>query len=133
MNFIEHMIAIPTLKPLLPFTIVGSLWLICSKRTHWRGLRLPTGIFLGCFLFTLFLRAIYPDISAARDGIYDLQFIASFCMGKTLPVESIWIPPMKLIYYYAFGHYGCSILIRLFGFDIGTGFNVGAALISAWI
>ncbi len=133
MNFVEHEIAIPTLRILLPFTTLGSLALICSPRTKWRRLRLPTILFLACFSFTLFLRFLKPDIAGARDGIYDLQFISSFCMGQTLPVESTWIPPLKLIYYYAFGHYGSSVLIRLFGFDIGTGFNVSSALISAWI
>ena len=133
LNFVEHLVAIPSLRWLLPFTTLGCLWLIMSPKTIWRGLRLPTGIFLGSFAFTLFLRFLTPDISAARDGIYDLQFISSFCMGQSLPVESTWIPPLPLIYYYAFGHYGSSLLIRLFGLDLGTGFNVSAALVSAWI
>jgi uncharacterized membrane protein len=133
MNFLEHEVAIPSLRILLPFTTLGSLWLIFNPQTKWRRLRLPTIIFLASFFFTLFLRFLKPDIAGARDGIYDLQFISGFCMGQTLPVESTWIPPLKLIYYYAFGHYGCSVLIRLFGLDIGTGFNLAAALISAWI
>lgn len=133
MNFTEHEVAVPSLQWLLPFTTVGFLWLMVSPETKWRRLRLPTFIFLASFAFTLFLRFLKPDISESRDGIYDLQFISSFCMGQTLPVESTWIPPLKLIYYYAFGHYGSSVLIRLFGFDLGTGFNVSAALISAWI
>jgi hypothetical protein len=133
MNFIEHEVAIPSLRALLPFTTLGCLWLIISPRTRWRGLRLPTAIFLVSFAFTLFLRFLKPDIARVRDGIYDMQFISGFCMGQSLPVESTWIPPIKLIYYYAFGHYGSSVLIRLFGFDLGTGFNVSAALVSAWI
>jgi hypothetical protein len=133
MNFTEHEVAIPSLRGLLPFTTLGFLWLIISPQTKWRGLRLPTIIFLASFAFTLFLRFLTPDISNVRDGIYDLQFISSFCMGQTLPVESTWIPPIKLIFYYAFGHYGSSVLIRLFGFDLGTGFNVSGALLSAWI
>lgn len=133
MNFTEHQIAIPSLRFLLPFTTLGCLWLIVSPQTRWRRLRLPAIIFAASFAFTLFLRFLKPDIAAARDGIYDLQFISTFCMGQTLPAESIWIPPLKLISYYAFGHYGSSVLIRLFGLDIGTGFNVSAALISAWI
>jgi hypothetical protein len=133
MNFIEHEVAIPTLRWLLPFTTLGSIWLMVDPKTKWRTLRLPTIIFLVSFAFALFLRFLKPDIEAVRDGTYDLQFISSFCMGQTLPAESTWIPPLKLIYYYTFGHYGSSVLIRLFGFDIGTGFNVSAALVSAWI
>jgi hypothetical protein len=133
MNFIEHGVAIPSLRWLLPFTACGCVWLIASPWTRWKGLRLPTIIFLVAFAFTLFLRFLKPDIQGVRDGIYDLQFISSFCMGDTLPAESTWIPPLKLIFYYTLGHYGSSVLIRLFGFDIGTGFNVSAALLSAWI
>jgi hypothetical protein len=133
LNFTEHHLAVPSLSWLLPVTSLGSLWLILQPQTRWRGLLLPTFIFLGSFAFTLFLRYLKPDIAESRDGIYDLQFISSFCMGQTLPVDSTWIPPIKLIYYYAFGHYGSSVLIRLLGLDLGTGFNVSAALISAWV
>jgi len=133
MNFIEHQVAIPTLKFLLPVTTVGSLWLMVSPKTRWRGLVLPTIIFLGAFTFTFFLRFLKPSIEAVRDGIYDMQFVSGFCMGSTLPVESTWIPPIPLINYYTFGHYGASVMIRLFGLDIGTGFNVAGALLAALI
>jgi hypothetical protein len=133
MNFTEHIVAIPTLRPLMPFTTLGSLWLMVSPKTNWRRLRLPAIIFLASFAFTLFLRFLKPDIAGARDGIYDLQFVATFLTGQTLPAESVFIPPLPLIYYYPFGHYACSVLIRLFGLDLGTGFNVSGALLSAWI
>ena len=133
LNFIEHQIAVPSLKALLPFTTVGSLWLMVSPKTNWRRLRMPAIIFVSVYAVTLTLRFLKPDISNVRDGMYDLQFVSSFCMGQSLPAESTWIPPLKLIYYYAFGHYGCSVLIRYFGVDLGTGFNMSAALVSAWI
>jgi len=133
LNFIEHQVAVPSLKALLPVTTVGCLWLMLSPQTRWRRLRLPSIIFVACFAFTLFLRFLKPDIAGVRDGLYDLQFVSSFCMGQSLPAESTWIPPLKLIYYYAFGHYGCSVLIRFFGLDLGTGFNLASALVSAWI
>ena len=133
LNFTEHEIAIPSFQFVIPFSTLGFLWLIVSPKTNWRGLVLPTGIFLASFAFTLGLKYLKPDIAAARDGIYDLQFISSFLQGQTLPAESTWIPPNKLIFYYAFGHYGASVLIRLLGIDIGTGFNVAAALMAAWI
>ncbi len=133
MNFAEHAIAIPPFPFLVPFTSLGFLWLIVSPKTNWRGLGLPSIIFLVSFAFTLFLKYLKPDVAAARDGIYDLQFVSSFLQGQTLPAESTWIPPLKLIFYYAFGHYGTSVLIRAFGLDIGTGFNIAAALLAAWI
>ena len=133
LNFVEHTVALSFLSWALPFTSLGAVWLMMDRRTNWRLLRLPTGIFLGSFVFTLLLRALKPDISQVRDGILDLHLIANDCMGGTLPATSTWLPPVKLTGYYAFPHYGASVLIRLFGLDLGTGYNISVALLSAFI
>ena len=130
LSFIEHLVAIPSLRWALPMTCLGSIWALLGP-VNWRVFRLPTGIFLGAFAFTLLLRALRPDISVVRDGILDLHLIANYCMGGTLPATSTWLPPVQLTGYYAFQHYGASVLIRLLGIDIGTGFNVASALVSA--
>jgi hypothetical protein len=133
LNFIEHGVGLPTLRWMLPFTFLGSLWLIVSPKTRWRFLRLPTIVFLASFAFTLFLKSLRPDIAPVRDGILDLSLIGDFCMGQSLPPVSTWLPPFRLLYYYDFQHYAASVLIRLFGLDMGTGFNLASALLSALI
>jgi hypothetical protein len=133
LNFIEHGMALPMLRWALPFTFLGSAWLIISPRTSWRLMRVPTATFLTCFAFTLGVRALKPDIDPVRDGRLDVHLIADYLMGGTLPPVSTWLPPFRQYFYYSFEHYGASVMIRLFGFDLGTGFNVASALLSAFI
>ena len=66
-----------------------------------------------------------------RDGALDLSLIASFCMGQKIPPPLVLYPPVSLSHYYAFGHYGASVLTRLFALDTGTGFNLSVALVGA--
>ena len=62
MNFVEHEVAIPSLRMLLPFTTLGCPWLIVQRFQDQipKRLRLPTVIFLASFAFTLFLRFLRP-------------------------------------------------------------------------
>jgi len=132
MNFVEHVVAIPSLLWLLPFTTFGFIWAIFDSKVNWKGLRLPTGIFLASFAFTLTLRAIRPDIMQLRDGIIDLGLMSSYCLGEKVPPPMSWYPDLPFCHYYALGHYGMSVLTRLLGLDVGTGFNLSSALLSAF-
>jgi len=154
LNFIEHFVALPSLRALLPFTTAGSLLLLArpdfawrigrggaamvpaaggEKAAAWRDLRLPAGIFLGSFAFTFLIRCLDPEVLATSDGLADLNVIANFCHGETLPPTDGWMPPFKLDHYYTFQHYAASVLIRLLGLDIGTGDNLSHALLAAFI
>jgi hypothetical protein len=132
LNFIEHVVPVPTLVWLLPLGTVGSLWLFVDSRTKWRGIYLPAAIFLGMFTFTLGVRAFHPDIVDSRDGCADIAVIANYLSGETVPPTESWFPPAKSAQYYAFMHYGGSVVIRLLKVDLGTGFNLCNALISAY-
>lgn len=132
-NFVEHCIGLPTLLYLLPVTGLICAWGLFLPGTNWKGLRLPTGIFLVAFAFTLLLRAVKPDILFVSSGTYDLTIFSSFCMGEKLPPAYSWCPPYTIGGYYAFQHYCASVLTRLFNLDVGTGFNISSALLSAWI
>lgn len=132
LNFVERMVAMPSLLWLLPFTTLGCLWALFRWSGHWGQLRLPVAIFLAAFAFNLTLRALRPDIMSKNDGVLDLSLMTSFCMGQKVSPPLILYPPVLLSHYYAFGHYGLSVLTRLFGLDTGTGFNLGTALLGAW-
>ncbi|MCE0522783.1 MAG: DUF2298 domain-containing protein [Methylacidiphilales bacterium] len=131
LNFIEHIVALPTLLWLLPFTTLGSLWALLYPGWDRKGLLLPAVIFLASFAFTLGLRAIKPDIVGIKDGVVDLSLMSSFCMGEKVPPTLIWYPPLHLAQYYAFGHYAMSVVTRFLGLDVGTGFNLSSALFSS--
>ena len=132
-NFLEHKIALTALWAVFLISTLVSTGVIARSPHLWRVMRLPTIIFMGVFAFTLFLRFLRPSIPDVRDGIPDLSLISAFCMGQTLPVDSVWIPPVKLVHYYFLEHYAASLVVRFFSLDVGTGFNVCAALLSAYI
>ena len=131
-NFIEYHVALTNLRIVLPLTTAASVAGIFWRKSPWRVMRLPTLIFLGAFAFTFGLRMLRPSIEDVRDGIPDLSLIANYLFGQTLPAEATWLPPIKMKLYYCFEHYGASLLIRLLGVNIGTGFNLCAALLSAY-
>jgi len=133
LNFVEHCVAFTSLLWLLPFTAIGSICAILDPETRWKGLRLPTGIFLVAFACTLTLRALKPSILNVSSGNYDMTLISSFCMGHRLPAAYSWFPPYTLGQYYTFVHYSASVLTRLLDVDVGTGFNLSSALLSAWM
>lgn len=131
--FIEHLVALTLLWPLYLFTSLAAVWMIVHSRGLWRVMRLPSITFASLFAFTLLLRFLRPSIPDVRDGVPDLSLISAFLMGQPLPVDSTWIPPVKLVHYYFLEHYAASLVIRLFSVDIGTGFNICSALLSAYI
>jgi hypothetical protein len=133
MNFIEHGVGFSTLRWPLPVTFLGSLWMIVSPGNNWRRIWQPTSVFLVAFTFTLFIHALKPDVEAVRDGRLDIHLIADYSMGSTLPPVSTWEAPFKQKDYYSFEHYAASVMDRLMGFDLGTGFNMAGALLSAFI
>jgi len=132
-NCIEHYIPLTGLGYLLPLTTIGSIYLIAVTWRLQKALRLPSVVFLGALAFSISLRMIRPDITDDRDGVYDLGLISNFLYGQTLPVESAWLPPIKLLYYYFLPHYGASLLIRFLNVDVGTGYNLSTALLAAYI
>ncbi len=152
LNFLEHFVAVPSLLGLLPFTTLGSLLLLArpgfdwrdwrrslreddaaGRVAAWRDLRLPGGIFLGSFAFAFFIRCLQPSVLASSDGLSDLNLIANFLHGETLPPTDGWMPPFKLEHYYTFQHYAASVLIRLFGVDLGTGDNLAHAILMGFV
>jgi hypothetical protein len=132
-TFVEHQVALTGLWLLFFVSSLASVWVIVKSRDLWRVMRLPSVIFISLFAFTLLLRYLRPSIPHVRDGIPDLSLVSAFLMGQTLPVDSTWIPPVKLEHYYFLDHYAASLVIRVFSLDVGTGFNICAALLSTYI
>lgn len=132
-NFLEHQFALTQLQLLLPVTTMGSVLAILWQGSPWRVMRLPTFLFLAAFTFAVAVRMLRPSVDDAQDGYGDLHVIADFLYGQKLPAESTWMTPFKMESYYYLAHYGASVLIRFFGVEIGTGYNLSSALLSAYI
>jgi hypothetical protein len=132
-NFVEHFIALPELGWLLPFTAIGLGWAMLRPGIVWRDMMLPGGIFLGVFTWVFFILCLNPSITANTEGVADMARVLDFCLGSKLPAIDTWCPPYDHGGYYTFQHYGASLLKRLFTLDIGTGYNMGFALLNTFV
>ena len=146
-NFIEHFIALPELGWLLPFTIVGLGWAMLNPgplggrwgyatanlSTAMQDMALPTLVFLGTFTWALGILCLNPSITPNTEGVADMARVLDFSLGSKLPAVDTWCPPYDHGGYYTFQHYGASLLKRLFTLDIGTGYNMGFALLNALV
>jgi len=132
-NFIEHLVALPSLLLLLPVLLGATLWMAVAGKYFKPALILPTAVFLACFAFTLAVRALQPDIMYTSDGVSDLNMINNFLQGQTIPPPDTWLPPYRFVFYYDMQHYGASIAGRLLGVDIGHADNVSHALLNALV
>jgi hypothetical protein len=131
LNFIEHMLALPSLLALAPILLGFTLWSLWSRRFYKEGLLLPSLVFLASFAFTFGVRCIQPDILYTSDGLADLTKINNYCHGDVLPPVDTWLPPYRYEWYYSLQHYAASIVKRLFDLKIGVAYNVSHALLSA--
>ncbi|MCE0498024.1 MAG: hypothetical protein LV481_08785 [Methylacidiphilales bacterium] len=132
-NFVEHFLPITTLMWLTPVTGLGSLWLILRPGFSWRGLLLPTVVFLGSFAFVLFVRSLRPTVVSDSDGVAECNLISNYLFGETLPPTESWMPPYKSTHYHTLMYYPASVMIRMFHLDIGTGYNMACAVLSTLI
>jgi len=132
-NFIEHLVALPSLLILLPVLLGGTLWMAVAGKDFKPALILPTSVFLACFAFTLGVRALQPDIMYTSDGVSDLNMINNFLQGQTIPPPDTWLPPFRFVFYYDMQHYAASIVGRLLGVDIGHADNIAHALLNALV
>ena len=133
-NFTEHGFPLTGLHWLLALTTIGSVAMMVKiPKSGWRYLWKPSFIFLVSFLIPFVMHCLKPDIGARRDGPLDLSLVAGFCMGNTLPPDSMWMAGFTDKLYYDFTHYAASVLTRLLGTDPGTGINVAGSVLSGLI
>ena len=131
LNFIEHLVALPTLLILLPLFLGATVWMTVSGRYFKQPVILPSAVFLAAFAFTFAVRCLHADISYTSDGISDLNMINNFSQGQTLPPPDTWMPGYRFEWYYDLQHYAASVVERLLAVKIGVADNVSHALLSA--
>jgi hypothetical protein len=132
LNFFEHFIALSNLGWLLPITLGGFIWSMLRPGYSWKGLILPSILFVLIFTFTLGLKCLSPDIPNYTEGTGNMTRVLNYCLGGTLPQTDSWLPPYDYGGYYSFQQYGAAIMKRLFFLDLGTAYNLGFAFLTAW-
>ncbi len=68
LNFIEHLVPLPSLLLLLPVFLGGTVWMAVAGKYFKPPLILPATVCLAAFAFTFAVRCLQPDISSTSDG-----------------------------------------------------------------
>ena len=128
--FIEHLQGLGPLGWVMPFSTLGSVWLMYSERAQLRLAWPATRWLLIGFGYAFAWRYALPNIDSNTERLPDLSFIVNYMQGVTLPPPDIWYPPHVLNHYYSFQHYGAALLGRVFMIEPGVAYNVSYAVLS---
>jgi YYY domain-containing protein len=113
----------------LGILVLGSV--AATRRAGWREeLRagIPAyGIFVGAFLFMLWLRALDPAVNpASGEKFLNFGLLKALLRADILPAEDIWFAGKPFSYYYA-GQFVVSLLARLTTTPARYAYNLGLA------
>ncbi len=86
-------------------------------------------IFLFFFAFLITFRSIKSDI-LDLEKFMDMGLVNSYLKSTHFPIDDMWLANTK-VNYYTFGHFLCSLLVRLFLVPSGIGYNLCLAFIMA--
>jgi Uncharacterized membrane protein (DUF2298) len=127
--FIEHFIGLGRLTWFWPISTLISLAMLWRWRAELKaGLWTEEFVFLLAFVYALFWRFSFPDIAYHSEQLTDLAFINSYLPGSTLPPADSWLPAFRFNVYYAFQHYGASLLARIVGLEAGYAMNLAITI-----
>lgn len=133
LDFIEHLVPLPSLLLLLPALLAAALWMAITGKFFKPALIVPTAVFLVTLAFAFLVRCLQPDIDYTSDGVSDLNMVNNFLQGQTIPPPDTWMPPFRFASYYDLQHYAASIVGRLLGVGIGHADNVAHALLNSLV
>ena len=107
---------------------IRDLW-----TAHKRTIIAAEAVFIGVFLFVIWLRANNPDVWHPWRGgekPMELAYLTAVTGSTTLPPFDPWFAGGTLNYYYM-GWFVLAVPIRLLGFGPDVGFNLGVATYAA--
>lgn len=98
-------------------------------KNNWKIFLTEELIFIFFLIFLTTFRSIKGDI-LDLEKFMDFGFIQSYLKETKLPLKDMWLANEK-VNYYTFGHFLCSILIRLINVPANFGYNLCLALVMA--
>jgi hypothetical protein len=132
--FIEHFIGLGRLTWFWPISTVISLAMLWRWRYELKaGLWMEELVYLLAFVYALFWKFSFPDITYHSEQLTDLAFINNYLPGSTLPPVDSWLPAFRFNIYYAFQHYGAALLARIVGIEAGYAMNLAITVTLALI
>jgi YYY domain-containing protein len=100
-------------------------------RQQWKTVVVAEVLFLVTFLSFALLRSYMPEIEGT-EKVPDMAFLTGAVQSRHMPPQDPWCSGHHINYFY-FGHYAVAHLSKLTGVHLRFGFNLGLALIFAFI
>ena len=136
--FVEHYHGLGNLSGLMPLAFAASLTVIYWRRQHFAAAQDEIYAFIACFSFALLWRMLMPDLDGGTEKLTNLNLLASYRQGETLPPQDMWLSGHSLTMYYGFQHYCAALMGRMMHFTIGYNYHfafataVGLVGMMAW-
>jgi uncharacterized membrane protein len=116
-----------------------ALFYFSKKRKHffkltknnWKLFLIEEFVFLFFLSFLTYFRSLKGDI-LDLEKFMDFGFIQSYLKEDQFPLKDMWLANNK-VNYYTFGHFLCSLIIRLINVESSTGYNLCLAFIMGLI
>lgn len=127
--FVEHFVGLGHLGSLMPIGVVLSLGLMYLRRHDWPEIQEEVVVLAACFAWGLTWRMIFPNLDGGTEKLMNLNLLASYRTGVTLPPPDMWLSGHALNMYYGLQHYAAALMGRVMNFTIGVNYHFAFATI----
>ena len=127
--FIEHFVGLGDVGYLMPIGLVLSLGLMYLRRHAWPDIKEEVLAFAACFAWGLAWRMMLPNMDGGTEKLMNLELIASYRTGLTLPPPDMWLAGHNLDMYYGLQHYAAALMGRIMHFSVGANYHFAFATI----
>lgn len=136
--FIEHFVGLSDVGILMPIGLVLSLGFMYLRRHDWHEIQEEVIVFAACFAWALMWRMIFPNLDGGTEKLMNLNLLASYRAGVTLPPPDLWLSGHALDMYYGLQHYAAALMGRVMHFTVGVNYHfafasiIGLIGLTAW-
>ena len=127
--FVEHFVGLGDVGYLMPIGLVAALVLMYLRRHDWPDIREEVLAFGACFAWALAWRMMFSNLDGGTEKLMNLNLIASYRTGVTLPPPDMWLYGHPLDMYYGLQHYAGALMGRVMHFSVGVNYHFAFATI----
>lgn len=127
--FVEHFVGLGDIGFLMPIGVILSLGLMYLRRHDWPEIQEEVVVLAACFAWGLTWRMIFSNLDGGTEKLMNLNLLASYRTGVTLPPPDMWLSGHALDMYYGLQHYAAALMGRVMHFTVGVNYHFAFATI----
>ena len=108
--FVEHFVGLGDIGFLMPIGVILSLGLMYLRRHDWPEIQEEVVVLAACFAWGLTWRMIFSNLDGGTEKLMNLNLLASYRTGVTLPPPDMWLSGHALDMYYGLQHYAAALM-----------------------